>query len=361
MPTQRNKICFLLPDLSRGGAQRIMSFLAQNLDKNLFDCTLLIVNPPQNTDFKLENVNIKYLNKSRLLHATYPLFKFLIKERFHIVIGSIGHINMILGFYSLFLNKTKFVGREASLDTIIQKYNKPKRSFGIGKFFRDYRNRLDAIICQSEDMALDAIQAYSLNKNKVFTVNNPLTISVPKDLNNSASNSQKKLITVGRLSEEKGHKRILNVLSKIDLDWHYTIVGSGIEKDNIEQQIESLNISNKVTLIPHINNVTELLVDFDVFLQGSFVEGFPNATMESCAVGTPVVAFKAPGGTREIIQPSINGYLADDQDEFSKFIKVALTEKDWDRKAISKSITSKFDSKLILSQYENIFLSLTKN
>lgn len=361
MLTQRNKICFLLPDLSRGGAQRIMSFLAQNLDKDVFDCTLVVVNPKSETDFKLENVKIKYLNKSRLLHATLPLFKFLKKEKFNIVIGSIGHINLILSFYSLFFKKTKFIGREASLDTIIQKYNKTNRRFLFGNFTNDYRNRLDAIICQSEDMALDSVKAYNLDKHKVFTVNNPLTIEVPNDLKNKSSNSPKKLITVGRLSEEKGHKRILNVLSQLNFNWHYSIVGSGIEKDNIEKQIKSLNLIDKVSLIPHVNNVTEILPDFDLFLQGSFVEGFPNATMESCGVGTPVVAFKAPGGTREIIQHNVNGYLANDENDFLKFIKIALTEKDWDRKTVSNSITNKFNSKLILSQYETIFLSLIKN
>lgn len=358
MPNKKINICFVLPDLNRGGAQRIMNYVASNLDQSTFHCTLLIVGPPKNTDFKVNGIKLRHLNKKRLLYASFSLFYILASNRYDIVIGSIGHINKILGFYSILIKKTKFIGREASLDTIIEKYNKSK-SLLIGRILNDYRNRFDALICQSNDMEVNAIRAYNLNPDKVFTINNPLTILPPNSFPNTPSSYVKQLITIGRLSEEKGHKRIISILSKIvDIKWHYTIVGDGIEKNNIQNLIKSLNLEQQVTLIPHLNNVNEILINSDLFLQGSFVEGFPNATLESCLFGTPVIAFNAPGGTKEIIKNDVNGYIASSEDEYIKFIRIALADKLWNRREVSNSVSDKFNSQFIILKYQSLFIKI---
>ena len=51
--------------------------------------------------------------------------------------------------------------------------------------------------------------------------------------------------------------------------------------------------------------IIDYLSDSDFFIQGSYVEGFPNSVLESCSVGTPVIAFNCPGGTKEIICAAI--------------------------------------------------------
>ena len=131
-----------------------------------------------------------------------------------------------------------------------------------------------------------------------------------------------------------------------------------IEKQNINDQIRALNLEKKVTIIPHIDNVIEILPDFDLFLQGSFVEGFPNATMESCAMGTPVIAFNAPGGTKEIITNNVNGFIANSNEDFLDYLVTSLTVKKWNRSNISDSIIEKFESKKIISEYERVFLNV---
>ena len=46
----------------------------------------------------------------------------------------------------------------------------------------------------------------------------------------------------------------------------------------------------------------------------SLYEGYPNVLIESLALNTPVVAFNCPGGTNEIVQDGLNGYLVKFQD-----------------------------------------------
>src|SRR5690606_13086132 len=110
-----------------------------------------------------------------------------------------------------------------------------------------------------------------------------------------------KLITVARLSKEKGIPRILKILSKLTIPFHYTLIGMGHEKDSIFYLIEKYALSNKITHISFTKNVSKHMKNNDFFLQGSYFEGFPNCLIESCVVGTPVIAFNVPGGTKEII------------------------------------------------------------
>ena len=95
-----------------------------------------------------------------------------------------------------------------------------------------------------------------------------------------------------------------------------------------------------------------------MFIQGSFVEGFPNALLESCAVGTPVIAYNAPGGTKEIIEDDINGYLVTSSEEFLQKLEYALIKKDWNPEKIRNSVVKKFSSKEIINKYETIFTEL---
>ena len=79
--------------------------------------------------------------------------------------------------------------------------------------------------------------------------------------------------------------------------------------------VNKLDLSSKITHVPFTDKVPEYLKESDIFLQGSFVEGFPNALLESCAVGTPVIAFNALGGIDEIIQDGVNGFMVDNIDD----------------------------------------------
>ena len=126
-------------------------------------------------------------------------------------------------------------------------------------------------------------------------------------------------------------------------------------------QIKALQFEDKVTYIKYTSHVSQYLRESDVFIQGSYVEGFPNAVMESCAVGTPVVAFVAPGGTKEIIQNGVNGFIADNEEAYLNYLNEALYEKQWDPKAVSKSITDKFDKKIILGKYEDLFSEIAQS
>lgn len=200
-------------------------------------------------------------------------------------------------------------------------------------------------------MLNDIRENYYVANKKLVVNKNPVSgaLIVKKQ---TSKNNPIQYITVGRLSKEKGIPRILKILSKIDFPFHYTIIGDGIEKSTILELIKKYGLSDKIIRIEFTRDVSKYLSNSDFFLQGSYFEGFPNCLIESCSVGTHVIAYNVPGGTKEIIIDGVNGYLVDNQAEYIEKLKES---KEWIPQEVRDSVYSKFNSKIILNQYEDLF------
>ena len=206
----------------------------------------------------------------------------------------------------------------------------------------------------------DLITNYGFKQEKLIVINNPVTsdFEAKTEVHNFKSKELINFITVGRLAKPKGHKRILNSLAKLKFPFHYTIIGSGPEEENIKKLITKLNLDKKITFIPFTKEIPSYLASSDIYLQGSYVEGFPNALLESCAIGTPVVVFEAPGGINEIVENGINGYIAKTEDEYFNSILKMIDIGLWNPKIISNSVLKKYNEKEILKNYEAFFREL---
>tara|TARA_R100001369_G_scaffold85726_1_gene119630 strand:- start:3232 stop:4344 length:1113 start_codon:yes stop_codon:yes gene_type:complete len=364
--SKRLKIFFIIPTLTAGGAERIMSYLAENLDDKKFDSKLIVIGNDKNPAYTITKSKVLFLNKSRVLAGVPKLFSFFQKEKPNIVISSIIHLNATMGFVSIFFPKITFVGRQSSISHIDAIYNPKKQKKFPSKSLAQYKvwvvrwalHKLDSIICQSEDMKTDCMNTYGIESNKLHVIHNPITGN-PKPVmsEKNSSNGKLQLIMIGRLVKIKGHERILNVLSRLTKPYRLTIIGKGPEYENIFSQINELGLKSKVRYIEFTNEVEKYLAESDYYLQGSYAEGFPNALLESCTMGTPVIAFDAPGGTREIIEHNRNGYIVKNEDDFlfclNNLGKI-------DPQLVIKSVMEKFEKNIILEKYANFFCSIIK-
>ncbi|GGD10061.1 glycosyltransferase [Hyunsoonleella pacifica] len=344
-------IIFVLPTLFAGGAEKIMSFISQNIDKEKFQAKLLIAGHSKDAAYDIKNIEVTYLNKDRVLYAIPQFFIFIIKNKPDIVFSSISHLNIVMAFFSLFFKKTKFIGREA---TISSEYEEEKKKrININKIlYKKLYGKLDMIVCQSKDMSKHIMDTYNIPLKKTIIINNPISNDSSPINNGKHKSKTKHLITVGRLSKEKGILRILRILAKLDFDFTYTLIGNGDEKETIFKEAKRLNLFNKIKHIPFTKDVSSYIAKHDFFLQGSYVEGFPNSVLESCVVGTPVIAFDVPGGTKEIISNGINGFLVNTENEF---INKLNTNVNFEPDKIRSFVQKKFNKEKILNEYEKMF------
>ncbi|WP_419211081.1 glycosyltransferase [Maribacter sp. X9] len=355
MKTIKTKIFFFIPSLRAGGAERVVSFIAQNIDKAKFEPTLYVIGTKEDATFEVTDVAVEFLNHRRVSKSFGAIFNTVRKGKPDIVFGTIGHVNILLGFIKLFFPKTIFIGREVNVISVLSEVQEMKGK--LPKWLGLYLvNRLDVMVCQSVDMAVDVKKMFGIPDRKVKIINNPVSKRFQLKNHEEDSNSLFKLITIGSLSSRKGHLRLLEVLKDVTIPFSYTIVGNGDLKDEIFETIRKYNLEDKVTHIPFSDEVAQLLQNHDLFLLGSFVEGFPNVLLESCAVGTPVISFNILGGINEIIIEGVNGYIANTPEEYVEKIVLA-SKQDWNRKEIRNTVVSRYNEDKIISDYEQLFLS----
>ncbi len=348
------KIIFVLPSLVPGGAERVISFVAQNINKQDFDSKLLITGYSKDTSYDVSSINVKYLNTPRVLFSIPYLILYFLKEKPDIVVSSIYHLNAVMGMISTLFKKTKFIGREATI--LSSRKNEKTKKFFSGSIVHNSLKKIDALVCQSDDMVKDMIKNYQIPKSKVTKINNPIS-RIPKLKNDTRNDSCKKFITVGRLTEVKGHERLLTILSKLNEPFQYTIIGDGHEefKKSLFNTAKKLGIENNIKHIPFTKKVDQYIAENDLFLQGSFVEGFPNSLLESCVVGTPVIAFNVPGGTKEIIENGVNGFLVENE---SMYLKKLKENHNWSPIEVRNSVIEKFSKKKIIKEFEDLFIKI---
>ena len=101
------KIMFILPSLSAGGAERVISFVSQNIDKKKFQPQLVIAGFEKDSVYDVSNVEVIYLNKPRILTALPSIVSLIKKNKPKVVVSSISHVNTAMSMLSPFFKKTK--------------------------------------------------------------------------------------------------------------------------------------------------------------------------------------------------------------------------------------------------------------
>ena len=202
------KVLFILPNLTAGGAQRVLSFLSNSLSTVHFESILLIIGYEKDSVYNYSHERTYFLNKKRTLSGVSSVIKFIWREKPDVVIGSIGQINVLLGLLSIYFKKTRFIGRVTSVRTVNNQYSKANSNILLDKIYRFSDKKLSRIICQSEDMSNDLEKKFNIPKHSIRIINNPITtVPITIKIHNPIPNTIK-LIMLGRLSQVEGHTRL---------------------------------------------------------------------------------------------------------------------------------------------------------
>lgn len=127
-------------------------------------------------------------------------------------------------------------------------------------------------------------------------------------------------ISVGRLSPEKNHARLINafaIVHKIFPMTRLVIVGDGPLKGDLTEQTQTLGLANSIKLVGHTRNPYRLMANSDRFVLSSDYEGQPMVLLEALVLGLPVittsfgsVAGALPAGVGTIVAPSVEALAA---------------------------------------------------
>lgn len=352
------KVLITVPTLECGGLERNVSIICNHINTSKYDVTLVVLNNA-NQFFRITNpeVNVIDLKINNVRMSLFAILKLSRRIKPAIILSTANHLNLFLAiFKGLFPRNQKLVARESSIVSVnTQRTWNPRLYHWMLRRF--YRNT-DLIVCQSEYMRYDLFTHYHIPEEKMRIIFNSVT---PPPITDKEEGDEPyaKLITVARLSSEKGLDRLIRAVSLLKIPYQFTIIGEGNMRSALQELIKKLSLEKSVFLTGSCDEPFKKISKPHLFLMGSYYEGFPNAMLEAIAAGIPCVAFNAPGGISELLVNNENGILVngDDENVFAEAIQKALSYP-FDKKKIRESALQRFNVNNVMEQWYRVFESL---
>lgn len=314
------KICLLCATFGCGGAERVLSLMANHWVAKGYDITLMTFEAQENTPFfKLhESVRLKKLGLTG--HSNNIL------QALQNNAGRIAALRRNLKALSpdvliSFGDQTNVVAILASIKldfpVIVSERIHPFYH-DIGKLWNLLRRatyRLaNAVVVQAD--TIGEAMPY-VPTEKLVTIPNPIIVKKSMAAQEKTKGQRRIIIAAGRLHHQKGFDILINAFAMIaqtHLDWCLHIYGEGDERNSLQKQIRDKDLKERVLLLGTCDELQNKFMKADFFVLSSRYEGYPNVLCETMAYGKAVVATNCPGAVGEIVQDGINGTLVPCQD-----------------------------------------------
>ena len=239
-----------------------------------------------------------------------------INNKYDVVIGVAGDRSFILSYLKKYISGKLFFWNHMNFDTHF--INKDSRYYNEEIFIKPLIHNFDNIIVLNKDDSIKFKKYY--NVNSIVIKNCKSFISKRKSkLNNN------KFIACGRLVEQKGFDKLIDIMTIFNKDnknYKLDIYGNGPLKDYLLKKIIDNNMENYINIYDNNNNIKELLLEYDIFLNSSLYEGFGLVTLEALECGLPVIGFDIPAN-KDLIINNKTGYLIPTYDT-NKYAKCML-------------------------------------
>jgi GalNAc-alpha-(1->4)-GalNAc-alpha-(1->3)-diNAcBac-PP-undecaprenol alpha-1,4-N-acetyl-D-galactosaminyltransferase len=298
------KICFISGGLKGGGGmERSLTSLANHFSRLGHEVTIIILFKTEiyfelDPRIKVTWPNLERNKFHRLIYAIsiVPFFRKTIRRLKPDVLLSFGewfnpYVILATRFLKIPLYVSDRMGPDLNLGYLLETSRK-----------LTYRHA-NGIIAQTDIAA-------ALIRKKTRSENIKVIPNAVNFIDTNTSTKKKQIVTVGRLSREKGHSVLLKAFSRLfQKEWTLHIVGDGPEMPALQDEAKRLNIGARVIFYGHQKDFNKVLGESLIFVLPSFLEGFPNALVEAMSVPLACVSTDCTAGPADIIKNGENGLL----------------------------------------------------
>jgi len=132
---------------------------------------------------------------------------------------------------------------------------------------------------------------------------------------NIQSNCTVRLVNIGSFVDKKNQiflVRVVDQLRASGYDVVLDLLGDGENCGLIEREIGLLGLQKHVSLHGNVDNVEDFLQKADIYVHSALYEPFGLVLLEAMAAGLPVICLDG-GGNRDIIEEGKNGFMVYEQ------------------------------------------------
>lgn len=297
------RIAFFIGSMGRGGAERVISILANEYATKGWDVDILMLLAnrveyelhPQVKVISLVGKSSNYAMNA--LSWLTNIRKYIKSNKPDRVVSFVGRVNAVV--------LTATIGLKVPI--IVSERNDPKHD-GRGKLMLWYCNKIyqraRAIVFQNryEQSCFDeALKA------KGVIVPNPVQVSATK----KTVSSEFVVATAGRLNHQKNHFMLIDAMALVHKEYPQVkcrIYGEGDLRPVLQEYIDRHELASTVSLEGNHTDIHEKLAECSMFVLTSEFEGLSNALIEAMMIGLPCISTDYPGAD-ELISDGKNGKL----------------------------------------------------
>ena len=354
------RIVLIIPSLRHGGAERVISILANQWAKDAKLNITLILLTKQVQYYELDDrVTIiepvrtyKNNSASKFLYTLWSL-KFIRSEVSKI------KPDTILSFCEIYNNLVLLSLIGLNYKIFVSDRNNPDNN--LGKLHENLRKVLyknaSGIIAQTKN-GKEILYHKTKNKN-IVNIPNPL-----RPINEHDTVKEKIILNVGRNEDQKNQLELIDIFSELHnaKEWKLYILGNGELRNQLDRKVVDLGLKSRVVLMDFQSDIDLYFQKSSIFAFPSLYEGFPNALSEAMANNLPCVVYDCPTGPAEMIEDTVNGFLIPLKDKQRFISKLQLLV---DNESLRKEIgneASKIKEKVavnkICDKYLNTILEI---
>ncbi|MEO7158286.1 MAG: glycosyltransferase [Vicinamibacterales bacterium] len=368
------KICFVIPTLTSGGAERVAVTVLSALDGARHERVLYL----------FSSANAVYLDRVdprvRIIVATQSSWVGRMRELAAFVRDY--QPDIVMPFLSYFI--TAIAVRLAGTPSMVVfnqgtptsgflhdpdfSWRRPVRRRLFAAMTRYFYNRADAIVATSQGVADDLVTAYGVPRAKIRVLHNPVDLDAiaqqsREPIGAELAGDHPVVVAAGRLANVKNYPLLIAAIAELaqQTPVHVWVLGEGPEQARLEALARERGVASLVRFLGFQSNPWRFMARADAFALTSVYEGFGNVLVEAMACGTAVVATRSPG-TLEIITNGQNGFLVDhDARSLASAIREMVTNRDR-REAVvarAKESVAHYALPAVAARYDRLFEELT--
>ena len=356
------KILFVIADLSNGGAERVITNVANELASTGEDVNVLLFRSSPN-DYPLHpavKLNVLYDSYDEYKTQSKTAVMKKIRKQIRTIKPDVA-VGFLQAGFALFASSLGM--RFAKVGSI---RNNPQLidadTSMCSRFYRIWYRKATALVLQNNAQLEYFRKNHSSWKNTAV-IGNPVSnaaVASRAVYRDQCTNA----VMVGRLTEQKNYHMAVDAMKKVhasDPGIKLHIYGRGEDEDKIREYISSCGLDDCIVIHGWSDNIAGELPQYDLFFMSSDYEGMPNSLMEGMCVGLPCVSTDCPTGPAELIENNVSGILVPvgDSDSAAQAILKVASMSAAERKAMGEAarakITGNFEVSVIANKWKALF------
>ena len=318
----RLRVCFVLPSLSGGGAERVAVLLINGLDARRWDRSMyLFAREGPYLNEVDDAVTVVGGTPGSRLSQWWALRAFFKRTRPHVVVTFLSYASVLTALRAANVGGRIVFNQGTPISAFLADTDYP---WGRGWRRRVFEavtrlgyNAADLITATSRGVADDLTTRFHVHRQKIRVVHNPVHLDVLRTAVDEAIPEEHArlwqrpvLVAAGRLADVKNYALMIDAVARLRarVSARLFILGQGDQETALRKQIADLDLEDAVVLCGFQTNPWKYIARADGFVLTSRYEGFGNVLIEAMACGVPVVA-TASAGTTDIVADGSNGFL----------------------------------------------------